>query len=306
MSTKVIVFGPTGNIGSVAAVTAQQHGAEVYLAMRDTSKSIPGLTTDQEKSGGYERIQADLTDPESVRSAAQKSGAKHAFIYAAHGSKDHMKSTLEAMKSGGVEFVVFLSSFTINGPTKDVPAEEVIPYIHATVEISLDQVFGPENYVAVRPGGFATNCIPYGKNAKAGGDVKIYGSTFEMDCITPRDMGRVSGTILAKGVQNGEHIVYLYGPKPVSQADQAKIVGKVFGKDVNVVKQTPEEAKEHYQAAGVPMPLANYMLKRLGDDQAEQLPRPHFEQGVENVKKYTGSPAMGFEEWVRENMHLFE
>ena len=38
---KVIVFGPTGNIGSVAAVTAQEKGAKVYLAMRDPKKTIP-------------------------------------------------------------------------------------------------------------------------------------------------------------------------------------------------------------------------------------------------------------------------
>jgi uncharacterized protein YbjT (DUF2867 family) len=41
---KVIVFGPTGNIGSITAQTASKKGAKVYLAMRDPKKTIPGLS----------------------------------------------------------------------------------------------------------------------------------------------------------------------------------------------------------------------------------------------------------------------
>ena len=52
----VIVFGPTGNIASVAARTAQQHGAKVWLAMRDPSKAIPGLTAEAEQAGNYSRV----------------------------------------------------------------------------------------------------------------------------------------------------------------------------------------------------------------------------------------------------------
>jgi uncharacterized protein YbjT (DUF2867 family) len=41
---KVIVFGPTGNIGSITSQTAGKKGAKVYLAMRDPKKTSPGLT----------------------------------------------------------------------------------------------------------------------------------------------------------------------------------------------------------------------------------------------------------------------
>ena len=50
---RVIVFGPTGNIGSVAAQTASKKGATVYLAMRDPKKAIPGLTKEAEESGFF-------------------------------------------------------------------------------------------------------------------------------------------------------------------------------------------------------------------------------------------------------------
>ncbi|KAF7187525.1 Nitrogen metabolite regulation-like protein bik4 [Pseudocercospora fuligena] len=304
MAVKTIVFGPTGNIASVAARTAKENGAEVALAMRDPSKTIPGLSSEEEKAGDYTRVQADLTKPETVKAAIEKTGAKHAFVYAAHGSKDAMKSTFEAMKSGGVEFVVFLSSFTISEPKEDVPPEEIIPYIHATVEVSLDQVYGESNYVAVRPGGFATNVLRWSPQVKTG-EVKVYGPSFAMDCITPGDMGRVSGIILAKGIQYNQRKVYLYGPKPLSQKEMAEVISKAIGTNVKVTGSTPEEATQQFQAAGVPMPVINYMIKRLGDNEAEQAPRPRYEEGVANVKKYTGQEAESFEHWVSDNKELF-
>lgn len=119
--------------------------------MRDPQKPIPGLTSEREREGGYERAQADLTKTDSVAAAVKAAGAKRAFIYLAHPSPDHMRSTLTALKSAGIEFVVFLSSYTIPGEPRDVLPSELIPYIQAQVEITLDEVFGRDGYVAVRP-----------------------------------------------------------------------------------------------------------------------------------------------------------
>ena len=54
----VIVFGASGAVGSAAAIEARKRGAKVWLAMRDTSKTIQQLDEEEEK-GGYERVQAD-------------------------------------------------------------------------------------------------------------------------------------------------------------------------------------------------------------------------------------------------------
>lgn len=303
MST-VIVFGPTGNIGSVAARTAQEHGAKVVLAMRDPKKTIPGLSSQQEQAGGFERVQADMTDAASVAAAVKKSGAKRAFIYVAFGTPDHMKSTLEALKSAGIEFVVFLSSYTISGEPKDVEPSDVIPYIHAQVEINLDEVFGPENYVAVRPGGFATNTLR-NKSDIVAGEVKLYTPNFKLDCVTPIDMGRVSGTILAQGPKNGQRKVYVYGPQIITLSDAIQTIAKVLGKTVKISTINAEEAIEQHLSHRVPKPLAEYMVRRFGPDEDANIPRAHYEEGVQNVQLYTGVPATGFEEWVTANKGLF-
>ena len=303
MST-VIVFGPTGNIGSVAARTAQEHGAKVVLAMRDPKKTIPGLTSEQEQAGGFKRIQADMTNPNSAAAAVKESGAKRAFIYLAVGSSDHMKSTLQALKSAGIEFVVFLSSFTIPGEVKDVDPSDIISYIHAQVEINLDDVFGPENYVAVRPGGFATNFLRY-KSDIVAGEVKLYTPNFRLDCVTPIDMGRVSGTILAQGPKNGQRKVYVYGPQIITMSSAIYTIAKVLGKNVKITTINAEEALEQHLSHGMPKPLAEYMIRRFETDENSNIPRPRYEEGVQNVQLYTGTPSTGFEKWVATHKDMF-
>ena len=45
-STNVVIFGPTGAVASIAALAAQEHGAQVTLAMRDPSKTVQALSMD--------------------------------------------------------------------------------------------------------------------------------------------------------------------------------------------------------------------------------------------------------------------
>lgn len=309
MSPTVIVFGPTGSVASITARTAQSHGAKVILAMRDPSKSIPGLTKEQEQQGGYSRVQADLTKPETLTTAVKSSGATRAFVYLAHGSPDHMKSSLEALKSAGIEFVVFLSSYTIGsqgGDPKKVVGSEIIPYMHAQVEISLNEVFGPEKFVAIRAGAFATNLLRY-KDGILKGDLRLFGGDFKMDYITPVDMGTVSGTILATqtGPREGQGSVYLFGPQVLPIADAIAVVGKVLEKEFKVTHIDEKEATEQFEAMHFPKPLTDYMIRKFGEELDEKKERPWYDEGVENVRLYTGKPATALREWAEANKELF-
>jgi NAD(P)-dependent dehydrogenase (short-subunit alcohol dehydrogenase family) len=72
----VIVFGPTGAVGRAVAIEASKRGAKVWLAMRTTDKAINGINREDEERGAFQRVQADLFDPESVVKAVKESGAK--------------------------------------------------------------------------------------------------------------------------------------------------------------------------------------------------------------------------------------
>lgn len=302
MANPVIIFGPTGNIARVASSTAQEYGAKVFLAMRDPQKTIPGLSAEAERAGGFIRLRADLTQPETVEAAVRESAAKRAFIYVAHGAKDHMEATLKALKAAGIEFVVFLGSFMVTDPAEEADPEDPIAYTHAQVKVNLERIFGRGRYCAIRPGSFITNSLAWKKGIQDG-HLKLLGLNFKMDCITPEDMGRVSGAILAKGT--AEHAVYLYGPQLASQSQVASTIAKVLGKDLIIEGQTPEEATAKMTAAGVPPRIVRWTVNRRTDDKPEVVDRPQYDQGVDNVMKYTGRPAMTLEDWATSNKLLF-
>jgi uncharacterized protein YbjT (DUF2867 family) len=301
-SRKIIVFGPTGAVGSATALTAAELGATVFLAMRDTAKPIPGLTAEIEKIGNFERIHADLTKPDTVRDAVTKTGATHAFVYLAHGTSDNMKATIAALKAAGIELVVFLSSFTVRGDLKAIQPSEAIPYVHAQVELSLAEVYGADGFIAVRPGSFASNTRQY-KEGFAKGEVRVFGPNARVDCIVQEDIGRVCGTVLAKGV------IYLYGPEVITQMDQVRILARVLDKEPRVVIASEEDAlKMFVEERKVPAPFAEYMIRQVeksGTGDLEVIGYPVREEELSNVEKYSGRKAATFEEWAERNKNLF-
>ncbi|MCJ1473533.1 hypothetical protein MMC13_002184 [Lambiella insularis] len=307
-SRKVIVFGPTGAVGSAAARTAEELGAKVVLAMRNKEKPIPGLDAAKEKQGSFERVYADLTQPDTVREAVTTTKAKYAFIYLAHGTPDHMKATIEALKSAGIDMVVFLSSFTIQGDLKAIQPSEVIPYVHAQVEISLGEIFGADAFVAARPGWFASNTLRYRRELEEG-EVKIYKPEAIVDCIVPEDIGRVCGTVLAKGPQDEVKAIYLYGPKLLSQSETVKILAKVLGKNPKIEAADEQDAfKTMIEEHKLPEVVVKYMISQAGKTvpgQAQVFGNPINEEHLSNVQKYSGRKATTFEEWAEQNKQMF-
>jgi uncharacterized protein YbjT (DUF2867 family) len=305
-----IIFGPTGGVGSAAARATQERGAKVFLAMRDPKKPVPGLDVEQERQGGFERVQADLTNPDSIKAAVTKTGAKRAFIYLVHGSADHMKSTIVNLKSAGIEFVVFLSSFGVKDDPRSILPSEFISYAHAQVEINLEEVFGATSYVAVRPAWFASNIVPYEKSIRSG-EVRIPFADVQFDWISPMDIGSVCGTLLAKGPSSagGKSFLILCGPELLSQKDAATMIGKTVGKEVNVIDVGEEEGQQIFtQEHGMPEPVAKYLLNVMkGTDVRTRGPfqGPVYEEAASNIQKVLERPPMRFQEWVNHNKQRF-
>ncbi|KAJ6473708.1 hypothetical protein C8R45DRAFT_1054820 [Mycena sanguinolenta] len=282
------------------------------LAVRDTEKPIPGLSPEQEKgehprhrrkAGGYKRVQADLTQPGTVSKAVKQSGAKHAFVYLVFPGT-------RPQPAGGVEFVVFLSSISVEmyEPAIDsVPAQAIIPYAHAQVEVALEEIFGKSGYVALHPGGFASNLFRKAGMVKAG-SVKMLSPEVKFDWIVPEDIGRAGGTILVGGPSStgGEKSILLCGPELISQGDAVKTIGKVLGKEVAVEAAGDKEVVKGMVAGGIPEPVAKYLVKILSDGAMETFFASNkYKVAVENVRKYAGKVTT-LVEWATENKVAFE
>lgn len=306
-SPKVIVFGSTGAVGSSAARTASELGASVVLAMRDAEKPIDGLPSSLQK------VQADLTEPNTVYDAVKATGAKRAFLYHADGETDHMRGAIEALKKGGIELVVFLSSFTVStrANLEDFKPDEPIPWVHAQVEIVLRDVFGKDGFVALRPGSFATNNIAIKQDLHRG-TVRIYKPDRLIDHIVPEDIGRVAGTILAKEPQDEERAILLFGPKLWSPVDTTNIIAKKVGKDPKIVFIEEPEAYEMFVKEGAPGGLPEVLVRYILDMVNKSVPGqsdvwgfPVTEKLLHNVEKYSGKKATTFEDWAEQNKQMF-
>lgn len=311
MATKysnVIIFGPTGDVGSHAALEASARGAKVWLAMRNTSKAIPGLTSDIESAGAFERIQADLTDPASITAAVKRSGAKAAYIYLVHGPGG-LSPSLAAMKDAGVEYVVFLSSFSVPygadaAGIRSIPAERFISKAHADVEIALEDLGLP--HAALRPAYFASN--PFKTlldKSKQPFEADIRNGDYLVDCIATDDIGRVGGALLverptAKEDANGKSVFYLCGPKLMSQDRMLEVIQEVAGVEIKVNHLDQDEWTKRAVAKGMPPPVAAYLAKAyevgFTDDQYNQ---EMYTQAVKNVEEVTGRKPLSFEEFIK-------
>ncbi|KAH8776699.1 hypothetical protein F5883DRAFT_410644 [Diaporthe sp. PMI_573] len=298
----VIIFGPTGAVGGSAALEASKRGAKVWLAMRNTSKAIGEIPEDVEKSGKFERVQADLTDPGSVAAAVKRSGAKAAYVYLVFGSQDHLRGSLQALKDAGVEYVVFLSSTSVE-PGKDLRSyapEHFIGYSHAQVELALEEIGFP--YVtALRPASFASNHlnIILDKSAKPPKANIAYGDTL-VDNIVPHDIGAVGGAVLVERPSNGKEIIYLWGPDIITIKDSWAIIKRVTGR--NDFDTTPLEPEEWLTRVSqhTPLPVAKEIL-RLNDEMRNpeaSLSKSEYQQAVANIKKFSGKEPTRFEAYI--------
>ena len=163
--------------------------------------------------------------------------------------------------------------------------------------------------MAARPGSFASNTLQY-KSAFEKNEVKIYGPDATVDCIVPEDIGRFCGRVLAEGPQDEQRAIYLYGPKLLSQMDAVKTLAKVLGKNPKIEIANEQDAyKLFVEERGVPVPIANYMIRQSGKTAGEQISgirlSDYRRAAVPMFKKYSGRKGTTFEEWAEQNKRKF-
>jgi uncharacterized protein YbjT (DUF2867 family) len=309
---KIIVFGPTGKVGSAVAQYARQQGAKIILATRDPQKPIPDPTPEHELEDRYERVTADLAEPDSITTVVKKTGAKRAFIYVAFGATDYMKPSIKALKLAGIEFVVLLSSWSVQGDLRSITEpSSFIAWAHAQVEINLENTFGANGFIAVRPAFFASNALWY-KEMVLEGEVKIVYPNTKVDWISPSDIGGVCATLLVRGSQciSDGNAIFLCGPEKLSQRDAISIIGQLIGKDIKVTKLDEQTGLEMLMDVGLPEAVAKTLIQQLARDERDDRAHsifglPLYNTVVGNIEKYMARKPMRFEEWAKLNKAAF-
>lgn len=217
--------------------------------------------------------------------AANTQPARHDKLLASTLFKLSLPPCICVLVFGGIEFVIFLSSFTIQGDRHRIPASAGIPYHHAKAELSPEEVFGPGNYAALRAGAFATNSFRY-KYALQAGRIFMNGSGRALDWISAEDIGRVAASVLVHGPKKGQQLIYLYGPKLLCEREAVEIIANTIGRSVQIKN-----------GAG---------MSRSARSRGRALESPKYREGVDNIRLYTGNPAMDFKTWARLHHQEFQ
>ncbi|KAH4189811.1 hypothetical protein HBI24_163970 [Parastagonospora nodorum] len=295
----VLIFGPSGAVASSAALELQRLNHPIYLAMRDPSKPLPGLST------SIPRLQADLSELPSLTRAVQESGATTAFLYTIWSSSDHMASTFSTLQSAGITFIVLLSSFTVRGDQgQDTDMSQHINAVHARTEAALAASGVP--YVAARPAYFNSNVLANKAEIKAGKVGLVYPDV-PFDFIAPSDVGVVCARLLTSPPPQERH-VYLCGPEMVTQRRaHEEVIAKALGTRVEIVELGEEAWFEKME--GWPRGMVESVvqgLRETSQGKKEAYPEWMYGPAVENVRRLKGSEPMGLGEWVEKNREVFE
>lgn len=309
--TNIIIFGATGDVGSATARIVRQHNHNVFLAVRDLQKPMPGLSLQEEQEAGFRRVKVDLNDPQSVHLAVTESKATRAFLYLTFGAEDHMKASINALKSAGIEYVVFLSSSSIHGEAKDLPQEAgAVPWQHAQVEINLEQTFGPQGFAAVRPGYFATNSTWWAGMVRSG-ELFLSHPDILFDWVAPIDIGALCAALLVSSSgATSSNVVFIFGPQLISHQEGLCSIAKAIGIVPQWHKVDPAEEVKKLASHGAPEALASIAVgvsshrAALGQDDdsyADSL----YPVAVSNVEKLIGRPLTTLSEWIEQNKLSF-
>nr|GAT59535.1 predicted protein [Mycena chlorophos] len=301
--SNVIVFGATGAIGGLVALEAQKRGAKVWLAMRDTSKALPQISSDVEATGNFARVQGDLTDPASVTKAVVESGAKAAFIYLVFGTSDHGRGALKALREAGVENIVFLSSFGVKAEGAALRAlsseTDWVPFLHAQVEIGIEDLDFPY-FTALRAASFSSNFFRnyLDRSSKPPKAQIVFADTYS-DNIAPEDIAVVGGTVLVEPPAEGKTTLYLCGSEPRTAKENWELVKRITGRDdIDTTPTPPEVFVQSFIDKGMPEVVPKSLLRTLEEARAGYA-GPEYEAGVTNLRKYLGGrEPMSFVEYL--------
>ena len=222
-----VVVGATGNTGSAVVETLLNRKQPVRIVVRSADKGAAW------KGKGAEIAVASLDDVPALTKAFRGAKGLYLLVPPNYGAsawlteqRARMDRAAEAVKSSGIEHVVFLSS--IGGHI----AEGTGPIRAACYG---EQVLGAvaKHLTVLRPCYFMDNWVPGIGMAKGQGVLPTFiAPTAKVPMISTHDIGRVGAEQLMVGGK-GRQVIELAGPEEYSPNDVAVALGQILGTSVS-------------------------------------------------------------------------
>lgn len=260
LSHLTLVMGAHRGVGRLVRDELIAHGLPVRASTRDVQEA--------EIVEGVETVAADLTDPASLEAAFD--GVAQVFLFAV---AERVAAVLAAARAAGVQKIVLLSSGSVLVPSL---AANPITVEHRLVEQALASSDGPI-LVPIRPLVLASNALNWATQIKATGTVRLYQPHALSAPVHEADIAAVVAVALAEhpmagnGGREREVSQLLTGPVQLSQRDQVTAIGRATGRDITVVEQGRDEARDR-MSRFMPAAEADAILMFFDDCAARNSP----------------------------------
>jgi uncharacterized protein YbjT (DUF2867 family) len=270
----ILVTGATGNVGRHVVRQLVEAGERVRAVTRDPARA--------ELPDGADVVRGDLLDPSTY--GAMFAGVTRVHLLAAG---EGVAEFVTAARDAGVERIVLLSSLAGGG---------AIGAHHRGLEAAVER--SGVAWTHLRPGAFMANVRwQWAASIRAEGVVRTPYPGASLAPIHEADIAAVATEALLR--EDHANTAYeLTGPESLTYAEQAAVLGKAIGREIDVVELTPEQAREQMtraMPAAVADTLLEYWAERVG---TRALVSPCVEQ-------VTGRPARNFAQWAAEHAAEF-
>lgn len=277
MNEQVLVTGGTGKTGRYVVKYLQEQGLTPRIATR-TPK-------------GESDVKFDWRDHKCFKDAFQN--IESVYLVAptdSFNSMDVMEAGLKAALEANVKRFVLLSSSSLE--EGDVMMGEVHAWLRKNaLEWSI-----------LRPSWFMQNFSEGQHLAPIKQESTIYSATEDgqVGFISAQDIGRCAATLLT--VPKSENTDYiLTGPETISYDNVAEALSRRIGREVQHKRLSSEGISRRFLNIGLPEEYATMLAKM-----DEEISKGAENMISNNVESITGTPPISFDEFIQENMDVWD
>ena len=289
-SGKILLLGPTGNVGSALTPRLTALGEDVRVLVRDEASKASKVQA--LKDAGVEVFYGDLNNLDALHAAFE--GVSKVFLLTTSGpSGGAMASNaIAAARQSGNPHVVNLS---VANATPEHPSR--FGREHGETDIELMESGLP--YTFVRAIYFMQNTLAAGKTVASQGTVYMPMKNGSVGMIDVRDVAEAVAMVLKSAGHEGKSHV-LTGPESISIHDVADTLSKVLGREVKYVDVPPDAAKKAMLGVGLPEWVADGIIELAG-----ALSKGLGDYTTDDFEKLTGHRATSYETFARDFARVF-
>lgn len=282
-SGKVLVTGATGNTGSGLIPALRSAGVEVRAFVRDESKAQPL------RELGAEIMVGDLDKPGTIEPAIEGIDKIYLLTWNGPTQEQQAKNVIKAAKNASNAHIVRHSMW---GSEKSRIVQQGKRVEEAVKDSGLP-------WTLLRPTFFMQNTMMAAETIASDGTIYSDMGDGKLGMIDIRDVVDSALAVLTGRGHKGKSYI-LTGPKAISFHDVANTFSKVLDKEVRYVNVPGEAALESMVGMGFPEWIAKG-YSELNEGFSENFAN----RVTDNVETLTGHPARSFEQFARDNAHIF-